>query len=82
MELTNWQLELMEKKERGVWKAPLKTFAPHIGNFQELSIISEPPQNQFADSKSEWVAGVPRFAATKGRRETFQAFGAFIRKGR
>lgn len=34
MEPTSWQLEMMGKKERGVWKAPSKTFELQVGNLQ------------------------------------------------
>lgn len=80
MELTSWQLEMMGKKERGVWKGPSKTFELQVGNLQELDIISEPPKTSLLIAKVSGLLGFPGLRQQRGRREIFRAFGAFHSK--
>lgn len=82
MELTNWQLELMEKKELGVWKAPMKTFAPQVGNFQELNIISEPPKTSLLIPKASGLLGFPDLRQQRADGKHFRHLELSTRKSR
>lgn len=59
LELTGWQLGMMGKKERVVWKAPRKTFAPQVGNLQGLGIVSKPPKTSLLIAKVSRLLGFP-----------------------
>lgn len=82
MELTSWQLEMTGKKERGVWRAPGKTFELQVGNLQELDIILEPPKTSLLIAKVSGLLGFPGLRQQRADGRYFGHLELSIRKSR